>query len=105
MQNHTLILARGFQLELNTHVFRSRGHLQVVGHAMDAFENAVYLEGDFVGVAAGNFIAVDCRFQTEALLRASQQEEAKQNESSLKNRCEIETSAHCHADRGHDKES
>ena len=60
--NLLLLLAACFQLKLNSHVLRSGGNLQVVRHTVNAFQNAINLEGDLIGAATGYFVTVDCRF-------------------------------------------
>src|SRR6202142_387747 len=93
-QHLVLIPARSLQLKLNAHVLLGRGNLHVLHHGVDTFQNAVDLRSNFVGTAAGNFVTADCGFQTKSFFRAPQQEKAKQNEGSGKDRCEIESSTH-----------
>ena len=58
-----------------------------------------------VRAAAGDFVGVQPQLDIESLLGPSQQEKAKQNQRRGKNRGEIKSAAHSHADRGHHEQS
>ena len=89
-EHRSLLLARSFNIELKTNVLPGHRHLDILHHGVDAFQNAIDFSGDHIRAAAGYFISIHRQLQVESLFSIAKEEQAKQNESSGKNRCEIQ---------------